>query len=288
MIRSMTAFARMDNQLPLGEFVWEIRSVNHRHLEISLRLPEELRPIEPAIREMVATHIRRGKLDCTLRFKAGTDESRPFTVNKTLVEQLTQASHEVDQVLNNPAPVNAMDILRWPGVLESAELDREQIQATAMSLLDRALADLVSARAREGEKLKGIIQQRLNAMLPLVAQTRKDMPAIVKAQHEKLQTRLAELKVEVDKARLEQELAMMAQKVDVAEELDRLDAHLKEVQDVLERDEPVGRRLDFLMQELNREANTLGSKSISTSTTGASVELKVLIEQMREQVQNIE
>jgi len=288
MIRSMTAFARQERSGEWGALGWELRSVNHRYLEISARLPEDFRVIEMPMRALVAKHLNRGKVDCSLRFQAAVGVLGEMAVNRELARQLSQASREVDALLYNPGPVSSMDILRWPGVLQTPALDLEAIHHEAMDLLELALQELVETRAREGARLKEVIEQRLDAMEPIVAQVRERLPDLLAAQREKLQARLAELKAELDTARLEQEMVFLAQRMDVDEELERLSGHIEEVRRVLGQDQPKGRRLDFLMQELHREANTLGSKSVAAETTRASVDLKVLIEQMREQVQNIE
>ena len=288
MIRSMTAYARRQKREPFGELTWELRSVNHRYLEAGLRMPEELRAIEPVVRERINKRLGRGKLDCGLRFQAARELGAEVQVNEPLVGQLLKAAEQLMQHLHSSPLPTVMDIMRWPGVLETAEQDFTPVQQAAVALLDEALDDLISAREREGERLAGLIRQRLQAMREQVARARERMPQVIQAVRERLSARLAELGGELDRDRLEQEMALLAQRLDVDEEMDRLNTHLDEVERVLERDEPVGRRLDFLMQELNREANTLGSKSADSETTAISVEMKVLIEQMREQVQNIE
>jgi uncharacterized protein (TIGR00255 family) len=288
MVKSMTAFTRVEHSDELGSITLELRSVNHRFLDLSLRMPEELRSREPAIRELVGKRVARGKVDINLRFQRNEGEAVALVVNEELVKNISHASREIDLLLYNPSPVNSMDVLRWPGVLQAEELDREKLGETLITLLNSALDDFITAREREGAKLAEIIQQRCDAMSQVVADVSKLMPEILDKWREKLVNRLQEAKLELDENRLEQEIVMLAQKTDVDEELDRLNVHLDEVRRVLKEKKPIGRRLDFLMQELNREANTLGSKSIETATTQASVELKVLIEQMREQVQNIE
>ena len=284
----MTAFARAELRGELGELVWELRSVNHRYLELSVRLPEELRALEPVVREHVGRRLSRGKVDCALRFRPRPGAAGNLQVNERLVEQLLAAVEAVQASLpgsHNPTP---MDVLRWPGVVEIPEQDLGPVQAAASDLLDQAIADLVKARDREGEHLAELIRQRCAAMREQVERARARIPEVLTGLRERLRNRLAELAGEIDPARLEQELVMLAQKLDVAEEMDRLDTHVGEVERVLGQREPVGRRLDFLMQELNREANTLGSKSVDSETSQVSVEMKVLIEQMREQVQNVE
>lgn len=288
MIRSMTAFARQETQGGWGAIQLELRSVNHRYLEVNPRLTEELRSLEPKIRERVGKFLGRGKVDCTLRYQPPRELPGDLAINLDLVKKLAHASREVDGLIYNPAPVNSIEILHWPGVLESARVDEGQLQSEALALLDKALVELNENRSREGEKLRQIILQRCDAAAEVVAGVRLRLPEVLAGLRRRLKERLAELRQELDEGRLEQEMVLLAQKLDVDEEMDRLETHLAEVRQVLDRDEPVGRRLDFLMQELNREANTLGSKSADTETTRASVELKVLFEQMREQIQNIE
>jgi uncharacterized protein (TIGR00255 family) len=287
MIHSMTAFARRESQSDLGAFTVELRSVNHRYLELGLRLPEEVRVLEPRIRERINQALGRGKVDCNIRYQAPA-EYAALEINRELVTQLAHITREIDGILYNAAPVNSFDVLRWPGVLQLPTPDPERLHSEALALLDAALAELVDTRRREGDKLKELIVQRCTAMSEIVTQVNTRRPEVLTRARERLDARMAELKGELDPARLEQELVLLAQRLDVEEELDRLAAHLEEVRRVLEQKEPVGRRLDFLMQELNREANTLSSKSQDVDTTRYAVDLKVLIEQMREQVQNIE
>ncbi len=288
MIRSMTAFARKENQGEWGALQLELRSVNHRYLEVNPRLPEELRVLEPKLRERIAKRLGRGKVDCNVRYQPPQSGADGLNLNLELVKQLAHATREVDNILYNAAPVSALEIMRWPGVLENAGIDETALQTALLDLLDQALEEMNENREREGEKLKEIILQRCDAIETVVGQVRKRLPEILSALRKRLEERLAELKQELDPARLEQEMVLLTQKLDVDEEMDRLATHITEVRHVLKAKEPVGRRLDFLMQELNREANTLGSKSADSETTKASVELKVLIEQMREQIQNIE
>jgi uncharacterized protein (TIGR00255 family) len=287
MIHSMTAFARRESQGDWGAFTIELRSVNHRYLELGLRLPEEVRILEPRIRDKMNQALGRGKVDCTIRYQAPA-EYTSLEINRELVTQLAHVTREIDGIIYNPAPVNSFDVLRWPGVLQLPTPDPERLHAEAMGLLDAALTELIATRAREGDKLKDLLLQRCTAMSEIVTQVNARRPEVLARARERLDTKLAELKGELDPSRLEQELVLLAQRLDVEEELDRLTAHLGEVRRVLEQKEPVGRRLDFLMQELNREANTLSSKSQDVDTTRYAVDLKVLIEQMREQVQNIE
>jgi len=292
MIHSMTAFSRQEGDTENGRLVWELRSVNHRFSEVSLRLPEELRFLEPKIREQVAKQVRRGKIDATLRFQttgqSANSEQVSLEIDVALVEKLAHVTREIDQLLYNAAPVNALEMLQWPGVLKTPEKNMQQLTTDAQALLEIALADLLVSRAREGEKLRAVIEARCAAIDTQVKIVTERLPAILQATRDRLEKRLAEIRGELDPARLEQEVVILLNKADVDEEIERLKAHVDEVRRVLTQDEPVGRRLDFLMQELNREANTLGSKSVHTDTTAVSVELKVLIEQMREQIQNIE
>jgi uncharacterized protein (TIGR00255 family) len=288
MIRSMTAFARQEADTPLGSLSWEIRSVNHRYLESAIRLPDELRAAEPAVRERLNARLGRGKVDCSCRYRPAAGALSPVTVDRDRLSRVLAACREVADQLEQSTPLNPIELLRWPGVVREVEPDTRPLQEQALALLDRTLDDLVASREREGEKIRDLLQQRCTAMAGLVDEARRLLPEIRLATREKLLARLADLQAPADPGRLEQELVFLAQKMDVDEEMDRLNGHIEEVRHVLARDEPVGRRLDFLMQELNREANTLGSKSAAQETTRISVELKVLIEQMREQVQNAE
>lgn len=288
MIQSMTAFARAQSQGLWGSAVCELRSINHRYLELVVRLPDTLHELEAPIRECMRRYVKRGKVEFHLRYQPGDVAGSAITINTHLAEELCKANEKISTILKNPAPIQAMDILKWPGILQIAELDLENIQDEVLKILEKGLAALVESRAREGADLKELFLQRLEAMKEELAKVRHRLPAILKEQRERLMQRFKDAKVELDENRLEQEMVFLAQRIDVTEEMDRLDAHISEVRRVLKAGGMVGRRLDFLMQELNREANTLGAKSIDTETTRASVELKVLIEQMREQVQNIE
>lgn len=289
MPRSMTGFARREAKLPWGTAVWEIRSVNHRYLEPSFRLPEDFREIEPNLREAMRKNLQRGKVEASLSIQWEMGGEAEMGVNMDKVSQLARAAQQINGLIGNgAAPVSALDILRWPGVIQKQELDREALQADVLKLFDLALEGLIEHRSREGAELEQLILQRLDGVSAQVVKVRARMPEILAAQRDKLQTKLANLQIELDPERLEQEIVLLAQKADVDEELDRLDTHVIEVKRSLKQTDSLGRRLDFLMQELNREANTLSSKSIVSDTTQAAVELKVLIEQMREQVQNIE
>ena len=288
MIRSMTAFARKERTEDWGTAYWELRSVNNRYLDVTPRLPEDVRAIESAIRERVRARLSRGKVDCSLRLTLGAGTGAGLELNLDLAKGVAKATREIDALLHDPARVNAIDVLRWPGVVQTQSPDVDALGNAVLELLDDALTELVSTREREGRHIDALITQRCDEMQSIVDAVRKRLPEVLDACRQRLRDRLAEFTEQLNEDRLEQEMAIVAQKTDVAEELDRLDAHVKEVRRVLEKEEPAGRRLDFLMQELNREANTLGSKSIDTETTRASVDLKVLIEQMREQIQNVE
>ncbi|VAX13428.1 Protein YicC [hydrothermal vent metagenome] len=288
MVRSMTAFSRQEASGAFGSLVLELRSVNQRFLDINFRLPEELRSLEPRLRAAVSERLSRGKVEFNLRYQppqVGQDE---LTLDMDLVRRISDASREVDRILYDHAPVNSLEILRWPGVLQTRSVDQDILFTAVSVLLDTALDDLIATREREGEKLASVIEQRCAAMATIVEQLRANMPEILTAWREKLNARLKQAGIETDAERLEQEIVLLANKTDVDEELDRLSIHIEEVRRVLKDDQPIGRRLDFLMQELNREVNTLGSKSVHVDSTRASVDMKVLIEQMREQVQNIE
>ena len=288
MTKSMTAFARVQQNLDEGVLIWEIRSVNHRYLELHLKMPEDFRVYEMRFREIFQQRLKRGKLECYLRFNANTVQDEKLNVNKQQAKLLVDACQEINNMLHQPSELNPMDVLQWPGVVQESKLEMKPVLQASLTSLDAALDELIANREREGERLRDLLQQRCVSIQQIVDQTRKNIPEIQARYQQRLRDRLAEIKIEVNSDRLEQELVHLAQKMDVDEELDRLDCHLQEMTTVLSREEAVGRRLDFLMQELNREANTLGSKSADISSTNASVDLKVLIEQMREQIQNIE
>lgn len=288
MIKSMTAFARETRNGALGELTWELRTVNHRFLEAHIRLPEELRALEGAARARLTASLGRGKVDCSLRYSPAAGAAGALRINKGFVEQLLAAGKEVGEMVGRPYEPSSFELLRWPGVLQEQEPDMDRLTAEALELLDTAIDSLVSTRTREGERLDQLLRDRCARLQESVVRVRARMPEVLDGIRARLADRLAELKAELDPLRLEQEIALVAAKLDVDEEMDRLEAHVAEVLEVLSRDEPVGRRLDFLMQELNREANTLGSKSSDVAVTREAVEMKVLIEQMREQVQNLE
>ncbi|TXH68026.1 MAG: YicC family protein [Thiothrix sp.] len=288
MIRSMTAFAHHEISSTHGKLSWELRSVNHRYLDISLRVPEEFRSLENNFRTLLQNRLHRGKLEASLRYAAGVGETSTIVVNEPLARALIIACRQIEALTNNSETLKAVDILRWPGVTLDSAPDLEKLGQEAEQLLLTALNDLIATREREGKRLAEFIDSRCDQIAEILVRIRKRRPEIINGIKEKIYQRLAELDVIPDNNRLEQELVILAQRLDVEEELDRLMAHLDEITAVLERDEPIGRRMDFLMQELNREANTLASKSNDAETTQAAVDLKVLIEQMREQIQNIE
>lgn len=287
MTRSMTAFTRQETRQTFGTLSWEIRSVNQRYLEPHLRLPDTLRDLEGPLRDKLRQSLNRGKVECTLRFVPADDEGT-LQVDTARVEELLGAMAQVQALLPSAKAPTATDILGWPGVLKTLQPDMDAIKAAALELFDIALNDLITGREREGQALEQLIDQRLESISAVVAEVRQQMPQILAAQKAQLKQKIEEVGVAADPQRLEQEIVLLAQRADVDEEMDRLDTHVTEVRRVLKREGPIGRRLDFLMQELNREANTLSSKSIVASTTQSAVELKVLIEQMREQIQNIE
>jgi uncharacterized protein (TIGR00255 family) len=288
MTLSMTAFARAETETASGALVWELRSVNHRYLELAIKLPEELRSIEPQVREQVGGRLARGKVDCHLRLVAKTATDGEMRLDDALVGRVLELAQRIEDMGSNVESLRAVDVLRWPGALITAGLDVDALAKAAVALLKRALDELVSTRTREGTRLRETLESRLLSMREIVGRVQAITPQLVQEFRARLLVRLGELKQEVDPERLEQEIVLFAQRADVEEELDRLRTHLDEVQRVLTQGGPIGRRLDFLMQELNREANTLGSKAADIRLTNAAVDLKVLIEQMREQVQNIE
>ncbi len=287
MIHSMTAFARTEQASDHGTLSWEIRSVNHRYLEPHLRLPEAFRDLEAAVRDALRKGLSRGKVECTLRFAEATT-GRPLQVDSDRARQLVDAAETVAALIRQPAPLNPLEVLAWPGVLVADSADPQALGRAALELFNQALEELKAGRQREGQDLARLINERLDAITEQTATLRTQVPQMLAAQRQKLLDRCAEMRADLDPQRLEQEVVLLAQKSDVAEELDRLTTHVGEVRRVLKAGGAAGRRLDFLMQELNREANTLGSKAIDTRSTQAAVSLKVLIEQMREQVQNIE
>jgi uncharacterized protein (TIGR00255 family) len=292
MIASMTGFARSEAAIAAGSLVCELRSVNHRFLETGLRLPDDLRSLEGDLRARLQKELKRGKVDCTVSLRTATAaSSRQLELDAAMLVQVNGLLDEVGRALGtkrDAAHVNLMDVLRFPGVLREGTSDAEPLLAAARELFDAALADLVAMRSREGLRLAELIATRCDQLAVLVGKVRERLPEVHAAIRAKFTERVAELTAQIDHDRLEQELALMLQRLDVAEEMDRLEGHLEEIRKVIGSPEPAGRRLDFLMQELNREANTLSSKSQDLTTTRMAVDMKVLIEQMREQVQNVE
>ncbi|NLY15511.1 MAG: YicC family protein [Gammaproteobacteria bacterium] len=287
MAHSMTAFARQEHSGPYGTLTWEIRSVNHRFLEPHLRLPESLRTLESTIRELLRKGLSRGKIECSLQLTEAHADTRG-SLNLERAREVVTAAEQIAALISQPAPLDPIQIMLQPGVLSPPEANGEQLQTDALQLFNRTLAQLKDSRAREGAELARLISERLDSIEQETRTLADAIPGMLDAQRQKILDRCQEIALEIDPQRLEQELVMLAQRSDVAEELDRLHTHLNEVRRVLNSKQPVGRRLDFLMQELNREANTLGSKAIDVRTTQAAVNIKVLIEQMREQIQNIE
>ena len=288
MLCSMTGFARVEDACDQGNVSWEIRSVNHRYLELNFRLPEEVRRIEPQLRKFLQSKLARGKVDCTFRYQLADTQAAALELNETLLDSLIKQINHVNEKLPQATPAEAVDLLSWPGVVRTTETDMNSFHATCIELFKTATEQLVDMRGTEGERLKNMLQERCEEIANIVKKVRIRYPQVLEAIKQKQQQRIDELNVEMDQQRFEQELVYASQKLDVAEELDRLDSHLVEMQTIFDRKNPIGRRLDFLMQEFNREANTLASKSADIETTQAAVDLKVLIEQMREQVQNIE
>ena len=285
-IRSMTAFASGERATAGGTLGCELRAVNHRFLEIGVRLPEELRSLEPTLRERIAARVARGKLDLTVRLRT-SEGGDALQLDPRVLGQLSELA--LDMQARFPAlRTEFTELLQFPGVLQSRSVDPAELQAQALALLDQVLGEFVAAREREGGKLALVIGERVDGIARIAGEVRTLMPVIGAGQRQKLEARLADLRQPADPGRLEQELVLWLQKLDVDEELDRLDSHIAEIRRVLKQNEPVGRRLDFLLQEFNREANTLGSKSVDARTSAAAVELKVLIDQVREQIQNIE
>ena len=284
MTKSMTAFARSES----GHISWEIRSVNHRYLEVGLKVPDAFRSLEISLRNKLKARLNRGKIDCQLRIGHSQASEASLSIDEELLEDLTGALATIIPKLETVAPVNPLEVLKWPGILSEPTEDEESIKKTVVELFDSALAQLIEMRSSEGAELRKIILEKLADLRSIVDQAATEAPIISARQRDKMISKLNDLNIDADPGRIEQELVIMAQKSDVAEELDRLNTHIEEVSATLDSKEAVGRRLDFLMQELNREANTLSSKAVATNTTIQAVELKVAIEQMREQIQNIE
>jgi uncharacterized protein (TIGR00255 family) len=287
MTLSMTAFARTDLQDKLGSYSWEIRSVNSRYLELHFRLPDSMRFIEAQLRDQIRQTLSRGKIECNLKFTPNQVQQN-LIINAELVAQINEACDQVHGIIGPGNTLSSLEILKWPGVISQGSTDYQQAEKEALKGFQNGLKQLVEMREREGTALKVFIEQRIEDIHKQIHAVTKLLPEILKAQHDHLNAKLEELSVKVDPGRFEQEMVILLKKVDIDEELDRLNAHLAEIIRTLKQTGPVGRRLDFMMQELNREANTISSKSISHMTTQIAVELKVLIEQMREQIQNIE
>src|ERR1700744_4806407 len=288
MIASMTGFARREISGGWGALVCELRSVNHRFLESGFRLPDELRAAEGELRQRLTRELKRGKVDCSIRHRRVQGAEGALEIDPAALERLLTTVREISRTLPGNPTVSVLDVLRWPGVLRDESDDSEELLTAAHALFGGTLEDLIAARAREGQRLRDLLEQRCNGLETLVAHVRARLPEVHVRVRARLDERLAELKANVDQDRLEQELAMLLQRLDVDEELDRLTGHIVEIRRVIGDSEPAGRRLDFLMQELNREANTLSSKSQDLETTRSAVDMKVIIEQMREQVQNVE
>ena len=287
MIYSMTAFARLEVKKDWGDAVWEIRSVNQRYLENFFRLPEQFRGLENTLREKLRQSLTRGKIECSLRIEIKKQTNAELNLNKELANQVIQSLQWI-KAQAGEGEINLTDVLRYPGVVEAQEQDLDAISQDLLTAFDNLLTDFIAMRGREGEKLNDIIQQRLDAIAVEADKVRSQMPAVLQWQRERLLQRFEDAQINLDPQRVEQEMILLAQRVDVAEELDRLQMHVKETTNILKKGGAVGRKLDFMMQELNRESNTLASKSINADITASAVELKVLIEQMREQIQNLE
>jgi len=284
----MTGFARQLAESDAGTLTCEIRAVNHRYLDVQFRLPDELRAKEIELRQRLAERLHRGKVECTLHFRHATRGAKALNVDRELVRQLAERSSEIAELLPESRSPDRLDVLRWPGVVVEPDVETDSLYGQALPVLDSTLEALSAMRRSEGARIQTMLRSRCEDVKKIAASVRQRLPEVLQAVRQRQRERIDKLDVEADPARLETELALIAQKLDVDEELDRLDSHVVEILTVLESDDPVGRRLDFLMQELNREANTLGSKSADAETTKAAVELKVLIEQMREQIQNVE
>ena len=288
MLHSMTGFARQSSESSLGTLTWELRAVNHRYLDISFKMPDELKAHEPALRQVVSDRLKRGKVECAFHFRRAIDKSSDMELDEELIKLISARINDVSSVVRNPGRADPLDILRWPGVVQQPKVDVEPLLEEALALLESAVGAMAEMRASEGDRIGAMLEARCTEIESLATGVRERMPEVRDAMRQRQRERLDKLDVSADPERLEVEIALLLQKIDVDEEIDRLDSHLAEIRDAMSRDDAVGRRLDFLMQELNREANTLASKSADSETTKAAVELKVLIEQMREQVQNVE
>ena len=287
-MQSMTAFARLETQADWGHVVWECRSVNHRYLEHGFRLPEQFRQLEPKLRERIRQRLQRGKLDITMRYTPGPAAAVNLMVNEPLARELVAAQQQMATITGDSVQLRNIDVLRFQGVVSVQETHDDRVDEAVLALFEQTLDELQTQRQREGNAIADMLQQRLQAIDSELDKVRPLVAAITDKQSQRIKQRFTELELAVDPSRLEQELVFLAQKADVAEELDRLDTHVREIRRIIANEAVCGRRLDFLMQELNREANTLASKSIQADTTQSSVELKVIIEQMREQIQNRE
>ena len=285
---SMTAFSRSSDQTPWGEVTCELRSVNHRYLEIIPRLCDEVRSLEPHVREIIARHLKRGRVDCTIRLQQEDVWTEDIAVNAAVISKLVHISEQIRSQSVDLQPLRVVDLLKWPGVVQAERLDEDQIGTVAINCLKNSIGQLLDIRKREGDRLLQFLEHRLQEAQKIVDELKKSLPVWQQLFRQRIEKRLAEARVELDPTRVEQELVVYIQKADVSEEIERLTVHMDEVSNVLKQNQSIGRRLDFLMQELNREANTLGAKSMDSRLSQASVELKVLIEQMREQVQNLE
>ncbi len=289
MIHSMTAFARQEESTAQGNITWEISSINHRYLDVYLRLPENFAKLEPSLREVLRSKLARGKIEITLRYQPQSSAQTQISVNQELALQLINAFKITSELAKKAeTSFNPIDILNWPGVVQIPEINFENLESVLLATFNKTLEELLQARSREGDAIQEFLQQKLIDMQVQIAKVKTRLPAILSEQREKILARFAEVNLALDPTRLEQEMVLLAQKIDVSEELNRHETHLLEMKRTIQQNGPSGRRLDFLLQELNREANTLGSKSVSMETTLVAVELKVLIDQMREQVQNIE
>jgi len=284
----MTGFASSENDTPQGTLLWELRSVNHRYLEMQFKLPDGFRALEPGLRELISSKVKRGKIDAALHFRPASTAAANLTINEDLAGQVIREAEKLTGSIAAPREFSALEILRWPGVVAEDGVDLKALFDPAQELLGTALDTLIDNRAREGERIQAALEERLVQIEGLATAVTARMPAVLDGIRSRVRERALSLETKVDDERLEQELVLLAQKMDVAEELDRLHAHVAETRNTFSMDGAVGRRLDFLMQEFNREANTLGSKSADPETTRAAVDLKVLIEQLREQVQNVE
>ncbi len=288
MILSMTGYASQEYNTANGVLLIELRSVNHRYLELQLKLDDSCRSFESAVREQIQAKLGRGKVDCRLNVVRNNAAASALQLNHSVLQQIAESAKEAARYFPHTQPVNMLEVLQMPGVMGAQVIDAETLEQDLKTGLNQALQSLVDAKLREGEKLKNIVLSRLQEIEGLVTTVKPMMPALIKQYQEKLTSKLAEAHASNDDDRIRQEMVLFAQRIDVDEELSRLDAHIAEVKRILKHDTAAGKRLDFLMQEMNREANTLGSKSVSIETTQISMQLKVLIEQMREQIQNIE